>query len=118
MWPSSRSAVKRKTDGARRREAAEIAKELTRLAAPRQRWHALWMAMAICSDYTPVRTRRGATVHAFPWTGKTPCCRARSKRGYVVTDQPLNCTDCMAWLVAALEKRGRKARRATGAARP
>lgn len=77
------------------------------------------MASAICSDYTPVKTRRGTVVHALAWTKLLPeCGKARPRAGYVITELPLNCTACMARMVALIRRRARKATATRGAARP
>lgn len=88
------------------REAGGIPCELARFAAVLPRWHAWCMAMAICSEYTPVRSARGRTVHALPFTSRTPSCgKARPRQGWRVSEEPFNCLDCMAKMVAAIRKR-------------
>lgn len=74
------------------------------------------MAMAICSEYTPVRTRRGRTVHALAFVALRPVCgKPRPRAGWIVADAQLNCLSCMAKMAALVKRRVAKAR---AAARP
>lgn len=72
------------------------------------------MAMAICSEYTPVRTRRGRTVHALAFVAVKPVCgKERPRTGWIVADAPLNCLSCMTKMTAAIKrKRAPRAARA------
>jgi hypothetical protein len=67
------------------------------------------MASAICTEYTPVRTRRGKVVHALAMVSVKPVCgKPRPRAGWIATDGQLNCLACMAKLVRMMTARARK----------
>ena len=69
------------------------------------------MGTVITQAYTPVRTPRGAAVHALAWDQiKTACGKAQPKAGWRVTDAHLSCAGCMTALAAVAKRPARRAR--------
>lgn len=70
------------------------------------------MAVALCTEYTPVRARRGKQTHALALTAHETVCGERvARRGWIVSRFPFNCRRCVERLTELIIKQKAKVKR-------